>query len=983
MLNGFDGTARNRPRVNLGGKKKELTREELLLKAASDRKQREQLRQEQAAATLIQRCWQARKARTLASNLLRHDFDELCLAIEQRKENAGGVLDTPIDALRLVSRLYLYFFSPKHDLERTNRILDLTCQFAHMPLAGENARLAVRLIKPLVRTGLVQMYDQNHDVNAVVMIRQFVGLPEAREYFCNLDESYSYYDFLAKYLRMRMNSASLTCACSEVRDEAFYDCVTLPLKHGESSKAGQGLSQHILPLENLFLHPGLVKSLVDIGLDGLSSLVTLHNDTLHDQLGGSSVLGSSNSVQRFIHFIRLTTDEIRHASVSAKDAWIIAVCGLCRLVALPKSPAGHRECQDDTDKLLKDLIRPQLMHDLLAPMAPKRLPDYVCQVTARSTRIKEQMYLTLSLFATSTDSPYNLLNTAYQWWVLDQPQKVHKKRFTPRIVFYLDLLSRILLTMVDDEFFDAKKRPFDLVMIQDTASLLKECAYILFMVDGRQPDRHNTSATLEHEALKDLVARLLQQIQIRDSRRQFLPKDFWLYTEKFDMRNFSNQVAAEAWQPIEDDTDRMDIEDEINPETENERKVAQRWRTPPRVQIINNCPFFFPFATRIEILQTVIDMDVHENGFDDFFNRTTRQHVTCRRDHEFEDGFEALWKVGSGIKGPLSVDYRDVHGLAEAGIDGGGLTKEFLTAVCRQAFHPDFSMFVETPERLLYPNPTLIARSPKYLQYYEFLGRIIAKCIYEDILVDVAFAPFFLLNWIGKLAYIDDLQALDKDLYNGLIQLKNYPGDVENDLSLDFTVNEEVGEDGLQRTINLIPAGAQTAVTRMNRLRYIHLVCNFKLNTRIAKQSQAFVKGMSDVLDLRWLAIFNQTEMQALVGGAPVPIDVDELRANTVYGGFDESDATVRIFWDVLREFDNEERRQLVKFVTSTPRPPLLGFKDLVPKFSLRHAGSDVERLPTASTCVNLLKLPAYTTHEQMRRKLRLSITAGAGFDLS
>lgn len=33
------------------------------------------------------------------------------------------------------------------------------------------------------------------------------------------------------------------------------------------------------------------------------------------------------------------------------------------------------------------------------------------------------------------------------------------------------------------------------------------------------------------------------------------------------------------------------------------------------------------------------------------------------------------------------------------------------------------------------------------------------------------------------------------------------------------------------------------------------------------------------------------------------------------------------------------------------------GFKELNPKFALRDAGIDTARLPTASTCVNLLKV--------------------------
>ena len=59
------------------------------------------------------------------------------------------------------------------------------------------------------------------------------------------------------------------------------------------------------------------------------------------------------------------------------------------------------------------------------------------------------------------------------------------------------------------------------------------------------------------------------------------------------------------------------------------------------------------------------------------------------------------------------------------------------------------------------------------------------------------------------------------------------------------------------------------------------------------------------------------------------------------------------------------------------------GFKELVPKFAIRDAGRDSERLPTASTCVNLLKLPMYTDERILRAKLLQAINSGAGFDLS
>lgn len=84
-----------------------------------------------------------------------------------------------------------------------------------------------------------------------------------------------------------------------------------------------------------------------------------------------------------------------------------------------------------------------------------------------------------------------------------------------------------------------------------------------------------------------------------------------------------------------------------------------------------------------------------------------------------------------------------------------------------------------------------------------------------------------------------------------------------------------------------------------------------------------------------------------------------------------------------MEELREEERRKVLKFVTSTPRAPLLGWGSLNPRFSIRDAGSDEKRLPSTSTCVNLLKLPIYRGKEVLREKLLRAVEAGAGFDLS
>ena len=101
------------------------------------------------------------------------------------------------------------------------------------------------------------------------------------------------------------------------------------------------------------------------------------------------------------------------------------------------------------------------------------------------------------------------------------------------------------------------------------------------------------------------------------------------------------------------------------------------------------------------------------------------------------------------------------------------------------------------------------------------------------------------------------------------------------------------------------------------------------------------------------------------------------------YGGFSSDDKTIVALWEIMAECNTEERLAFIKFVTSVPQAPLQGFQALEPRFGIRNAGTELDRLPTASTCVNLLKLPDYQDKELLREKLLYAIKSGARFDLS
>lgn len=83
-----------------------------------------------------------------------------------------------------------------------------------------------------------------------------------------------------------------------------------------------------------------------------------------------------------------------------------------------------------------------------------------------------------------------------------------------------------------------------------------------------------------------------------------------------------------------------------------------------------------------------------------------------------------------------------------------------------------------------------------------------------------------------------------------------------------------------------------------------------------------------------------------------------------------------------MESFTSTQKRQLLKFVTSCSRPPLLGFKELQPAFCIQLSDG-ADRLPTASTCMNLLKIPAIPDPGVLKDRLIYAISQGAGFELS
>ncbi|KAJ2364070.1 ubiquitin-protein ligase (E3) [Coemansia sp. RSA 2610] len=379
------------------------------------------------------------------------------------------------------------------------------------------------------------------------------------------------------------------------------------------------------------------------------------------------------------------------------------------------------------------------------------------------------------------------------------------------------------------------------------------------------------------------------------------------------------------------------------------------------------------------------------------------------------DGFafrNSMSEIGGGpvsrqdmFKYRMKITFVDQYGMAEAGIDGGGVFKEFLTSLVREAFDPHTGLFAATAQHNIYPSPDAMQAADRQLvlDKFKFLGAVIGKALYEGVLVDAPFALFFLGYCVGQLPGFNDLPTLDADLYNGLVALKNYPvggqpaADEEDEIyrvfGLDFTTTVSL-PDGRTKTVPLVPRGDLIRVTAQNRLQYLDLVAQFKLVKQIDAQVRAFVSGLHTVVPENWMRLLfaSPIELSRLLCGDSGAIDVGDWQRNTVYDGAfrgqGRSHPMVKEFWSVVeRDLSEQQRQGLCRFATSCERPPLLGFAELNPRFCISgytaNEGVLDSRLPSASTCVNLLKLPVYSSRQILRGKLIAAIESNAGFDLS
>lgn len=273
------------------------------------------------------------------------------------------------------------------------------------------------------------------------------------------------------------------------------------------------------------------------------------------------------------------------------------------------------------------------------------------------------------------------------------------------------------------------------------------------------------------------------------------------------------------------------------------------------------------------------------------------------------DGFGAL--VNLRLR-PLRIKFS-----GEAGVDEGGVRREYLGAVTRAFCDPDFALFKLTCDNdYTYQINECSSINPDHLQFFELFGKLLAMAMIQEVPTEVRFNTGFYKQLLGMPLDFDDLEAIDRELYVSMRWVQdNDPTD------MDFVFSTSVDHFGEMKEIDLIEDGRNVPVTEENKADFITKKAEWRMEKAVAEQMEAIRTGFTDV--------FRDTREEVQ------EVEVPRV-AQVGYGMSIAKDGTVARWRDPRPDLDPESHQDVL---LSVRVPRHLGANRLM---QFEHAGRQV-----------------------------------------
>ena len=325
----------------------------------------------------------------------------------------------------------------------------------------------------------------------------------------------------------------------------------------------------------------------------------------------------------------------------------------------------------------------------------------------------------------------------------------------------------------------------------------------------------------------------------------------------------------------------------------------------------------------------------------------------------------------------------------EGATDAGGPYNEVISTICDELQSRFLQLLVPTQNNQhnvgdnrdsWMPNPH--ANNKMQLSLFCFFGKMLGVAIRTQNDLNLSLPPLFWKRLVMEEVYPTDLKGVDEITHQMLDILRHLEanGITEANFGDAFENVYFTTQDSSGRVTELIEGGRERLVTYQSASEYADLVEKKRLNESSEIYS-AVRKGISGIVPINLLNLFNWKQVEVMVCGAP-DINVDVFMKNTEYDGIEKTSQCVNFFWEVLREMTAQQRSMFLRFVWGRSRLPASGEFRKFKLTRLNKAGNIDDYLPVSHTCFFQLDLPAYSSKEIMRDKLLYAITHCQAIDL-
>ncbi|XP_030521970.1 E3 ubiquitin-protein ligase UPL4 [Rhodamnia argentea] len=452
-------------------------------------------------------------------------------------------------------------------------------------------------------------------------------------------------------------------------------------------------------------------------------------------------------------------------------------------------------------------------------------------------------------------------------------------------------------------------------------------------------------------------------------------------------------------------------------------------------QLMDSCPFLFSFEARHKYfhlsafgqLQIQPDPPSHSSTSALSDRRRSasglvRKKFLVHRDHIMDSAVQMM-DLYARQRVALEVEFDDEVGT------GLGPTLEFYTLISHEFQKPGLGMWREDhgsssskvmethgSEMILspfghFPGPWAPAlcisenlEFAEVINRFILLGKLVAKALQDGRVLDLHLSKAFYKLIIGQGLTLYDIPSFDPELgrtlleFQALVDRKKFLESVHRESSTlknDFCFRNITVEDlCLDFTVPGYPnyvlsSGPDHKMVNMTNLEdYVSFVVDATTNSGISRQVEAFKSGFNQVFPIKNLQIFSEDELERLLCGENNSWEFGELLEHIKFDhGYTASSTPVIYLLETIQEFDKEQQRSFLQFVTGAPRLPSGGLASLNPKLTIvrKHCSKSADaELPSVMTCANYLKLPPYSSKEKMKEKILYAIREGQGsFHLS